>query len=474
MQAGIRSRPELVSGVPEDLVAALDLIEQSFNVDKFSLKRITDHFAAELEKGLTAEGGDIPMYVTWVMGYPTGKEEGRFLILDLGGTKLRIMDARLIGDGGGMDMTQQRFTVPDNIKVGMADDLWDYVAQCVQIFLETHPWNDERSDPLPLAFAFSYPIVQSSVKSGVLQRWTKDFSVSGVEGHDVVAQLESALERKKIPVKVAALTNDATGTLIASAYQDKEVKIGCISSTGCNAAYMEAIGSIPKTKDCGVPDDALVAINTEYGAFDNTRRVLPRTEYDKRLDRGSAHPGEQQFEKMVAGLYLGELIRLVILELYNSQLLFVGQNLGWLAEPRTIDTSFLSVLEEDISESMDDIRKALWSMGINAAPHELKVCRYLAELVGTRVARLFACGTAAICKKQGIERCHVGVDGSVFSHYASYGKRATQALREIFDTPAGSEDPIQYKYYPDGSGVGAALIAALAVERSDGVLLMRR
>jgi hexokinase len=270
------------------------------------------------------------------------------------------------------------------------------------------------------------------------------------------------------------LINDTVGTLFAAAYGDREAKIGSIASTGCNAAYMEEIGAIPKIQGCGLPSDSLVAVNTEYGAFDNSRRILPRTRFDDEIDRTSAHPGQQLYEKMVAGSYLGEMLRLVMLELHEAKLLFVRQDVSCLRQPNALDSSIFPTLEEDTTACLEGVRKCLWEkLGVDPAPHELKTCRYLAELVGTRAARLYSCGIAAICKKRNIVRCHVGVDGSIFGHYENYRKRAALALRDIFAWPDDIEDPIVFGFYKDGSGVGAAVIAALAVERSDGTLLSR-
>lgn len=47
-----------------------------------------------------------------------------------------------------------------------------------------------------MAFTFSFPVDQKSVRSGILQHWTKNFNVSGVVGHDVVPQLEEELAKK--------------------------------------------------------------------------------------------------------------------------------------------------------------------------------------------------------------------------------------------------------------------------------------
>lgn len=63
---------------------------------------------------------------------------------------------------------------------------------------------------------------------------------------------------QNVPVKLVALINDTTGTLIASAYVEQATRVGVIFGTGCNAAYMERVGNIPKIKDLGLPEDALV------------------------------------------------------------------------------------------------------------------------------------------------------------------------------------------------------------------------
>jgi hypothetical protein len=69
---------------------------------------------------------------------------------------------------------------------------------------------------------------------------------------------------QKVPVTLVALINDTTGTMIASSYVDQSTRAGIIFGTGCNAAYMERIGNIPKIKDLGLPEDELMAINCEW------------------------------------------------------------------------------------------------------------------------------------------------------------------------------------------------------------------
>lgn len=122
---------------------------------------------------------------------------------------------------------------------------------------------------------------------------------------------------------------------------------------------------------------------------------------------------------------------------------------------------------ENLSETLDIFHTQL---GLKCNKPELELIRRLAELIGTRSARLSACGVAAICKKKGYKTAHVGADGSVFNKYPHFKARGAQALREILDWGEKKggrkeKDPVEIMAAEDGSGVGAALIAALTIKR---------
>ena len=410
------------------------------------------------------------MNPTWVMDFPDGYETGTFLALDMGGTNLRVCEIILPEEKGEFDIIQSKYRMPEELKTGTSEELWEYIADCIQQFIEYHHEveNLEKLDKIPLGFTFSFPATQNYIDNGILQRWTKGFDISGVEGKDVAPLFEAALAKRKLPVRLSALINDTTGTLIASAYTDDTTRIGCIFGTGCNAAYMENCGSVPKIASYNLPPDMPIAINCEYGAFDNEHVVLPRTSYDIIIDKDSPRPGQQAFEKMIAGLYLGELFRLVLVDLHDNKSckVFQGQDISKLRGAYTLDSSFLSMIEEDPFENLTETGDLFFrELGIKANKPELELCRRLAELIGTRAARLSACGVAAICKKKNIETCHVGADGSVFNKYPHFKARGAVALREILDWEKGEKDPISILAAEDGSGVGAALIAALTIKR---------
>lgn len=73
------------------------------------------------------------------------------------------------------------------------------------------------------------------------------------------------------------------------------------------------------------------------------------TPYDNILDRLSINPKYQTFEKLISGMYLGEILRLVVLSLVDAvpePLLFKGKSTTSLNDHYGIDTAFMSHVEE--------------------------------------------------------------------------------------------------------------------------------
>ena len=90
---------------------------------------------------------------------------------------------------------------------------------------------------------------------------------AGVVGQDAVKLLNDAIERLgDLNVKVVAILNDTTGTLVKGYYDNKSTGIGLILGTGCNGAYLESAKKVVNW--CGDRRDAKeVIIDPEFGAF---------------------------------------------------------------------------------------------------------------------------------------------------------------------------------------------------------------
>ncbi|CCH61074.1 hypothetical protein TBLA_0E00110 [Henningerozyma blattae CBS 6284] len=458
-----------MADVPQNLKDQIHALETIFTVSDAKLKAVTKHFIGELDKGLSKTGGTIPMIPGWVMDYPTGKESGDFLAIDLGGTNLRVVLVKLGGDRT-FDTTQSKYKLPGPMRVTKnRDELFAFIADSLKSFVDEQ-FPEGVSSPIPLGFTFSFPASQNKINEGVLQTWTKGFDIPNVEGHDVIPLLQEQLEKRKIPINVVALINDTTGTLVASLYSDSETKMGVIFGTGVNGAYYEVVKDIEKLDGKladDIPASSPMAINCEYGSFDSEHAILPRTKYDVIIDEQSPRPNQQAFEKMSSGYYLGELLRLVLVELHEQGFIFKNQDVSKLNTPYIMDTSYPSRIEDDPFENLENTDELFQAdLGIETSTVERKLIRRVSELIGTRAARLAVCGIAAICQKRGYETGHIAADGSVYNLYPDFKQRAAEGLASIYDwTMPMEEHPIKIVPAEDGSGAGAAIIAALTQKR---------
>ena len=114
----------------------------------------------------------------------------------MGGTNLRVCEVKLPEDPGEFDILQSKYRFPEELKQGTADELWEYIVDCLQAFIDANHTEGRSMKTLPLGFTFSYPAHQDYIDPAVLQRWTKGFDIDGVEGHDVFRQFGAALKKR--------------------------------------------------------------------------------------------------------------------------------------------------------------------------------------------------------------------------------------------------------------------------------------
>lgn len=463
----------------------------------------------------------IPTYVTAV---PTGKEQvsmllsednsadcmqGLYLAVDLGGTNFRVCSIRLNGDTT-FSLTQSKVAIPHELMVAKTSkELFSFLAKQIENFLRTHHtehfeaslqrkltnsneagYRDE--EVFQLGFTFSFPVHQVGINKGNLLRWTKGFDIHETVGQDVCGLLQTEIDLLKLPVKVAALVNDTVGTLMARSYTSPNkttTLLGAIFGTGTNGAYVEKLDKVKKM-ELVAPEAEYdrstgeMIINTEWGSFDNHLSVLPNTPYDKALDEESVNPGIQMFEKRVSGMFLGEILRRALLSLRSRAKvqLFRDDNSGTndmksttniaddslLYKQWGIDTSFLSIVQEDKSDGYRLVKQALErDLKVDAASTEdAEAVKIIVEAIGKRAARLSAVAIGAVVVSTGRlatdDVVDIGVDGSLVEYYPGFEGYIREALREIQEIGTEGEKRIRIGIAKDGSGVGAALIALVA------------
>ncbi|KAI9346648.1 hexokinase-domain-containing protein [Pilaira anomala] len=449
-----------IDGTPEQQEMMHKLFHQ-FNLTTDKARIIIEQFVEEMKKGLDHEGATVPMIPSFVTGRPTGEEKGKYLALDLGGTNLRVCEFELKGNGE-FSVHQQKYVVAEELKTGDMRRLCDFIADCVDNFI-TEYGTHHIQDKLQLGFTFSFPVNQTDINRGTLMHWTKGFNCSNAINKDVVIMLQDSFLRKNISVHVAALVNDTVGTLMANAYRHPQTSMGIILGTGTNAAYYEKLSNIKKWRGGEQVFEEMV-VNMEWGAFDLERRVLPMTMYDNKLDRKSINPRQQLFEKMISGMYLGEIVRNAMLHMVDQLALFNGQSSVTLNKQWGFETAYMSTMVVDESENLEKIRHILEET-LLIPPTTLgdrQIVKHICIAVGRRAARLSACGVAAVLAHTGeLEKgANVAIDGSVYEFFPNFQNYLVDTLDELFGTEVAKG--IHFSLARDGSGFGAAMIAMMA------------
>lgn len=473
------------SDAPQPIRDVLDSIEKQFELSDEKLKEITAHFVKMYQLGLQHGHEPMAMIPTFVTAVPNGSETGTFMAVDLGGTNFRVCEVTLHGEHK-FSLKQRKFKVTEELKTGPAEDLFDYMATCVGDFLK-ELGNVPEEESLHLGLTFSFPVEQTALGAGRLLTWTKGFSATGAIGNDVVQLLQDSLDKKRVACNCVALVNDTVGTLLTRGYLTGSCFLGAIFGTGTNGAYVEDMSSITKLKKKDFKDQSKMIVNTEWGAFDNARYVLPVTRWDNALDRTSINPRYQAFEKLISGMYLGEIARNILIYLIDlpaipgsnppQYYLFKGHSTKKLNTQYGFDTELLSKIKEDSTPGA--IRALLVEeMGFvtyQISDLDAEIVAWVCDKVASRSAALSATAVAATliqCKFVELggtpganspdKSLELGVDGSLVEFYPGFEATMRRALRAIVGEKM--ERMVNVGMAKDGSGVGAALCALVAAK----------
>lgn len=116
------------------------------------------------------------MIPTFVFGWPTGKERGDYLAVDLGqsrssrfihpsfskyhlgGTNLRVCLVTLQGEGK-FEITQSKYRLSEEQKQEDGQKLFDFCAECLKTFIDSNikEGTIKEGQELPLGFTVSIP-----------------------------------------------------------------------------------------------------------------------------------------------------------------------------------------------------------------------------------------------------------------------------------------------------------------------------
>jgi hexokinase len=470
--------------------ALLQHYREKMLVSGEKLREIRDEFEHQIRLGLEAHGqSTLMMLPTMIDILPTGSESGVFYSLDFGGTNFRVVTITLskranrVGD---VDMKSYPFT--PEMKKGPVEALFDTMAGKLVDFAQECGHDPQGADAPVVGFCFSFPVDQTSVSSGRIVAWTKGFENTGAVGSDPVKLLQDALHRQGMNAKVKVLINDTVGVMAAGRYMNPDAMIGLILGTGTNACYAENVSRVKTLPADYKPNGPLMCINTEWGNFSSP--VLPRLDEDLALDADSVNPGEMIFEKLISGMYLGELACRIMLKLAREGSLFGGRvPEALIGPPWAFNAGDVAFIHSDETHDLSFTAARLsqkFGLDIDTIPYGCRRnVKYVCKLVGQRAANLVGTAIAALVRHTGrdmpsthlgsngaisetagdIPHTVVSADGSLILKYDKFRLAVKVALAQI----CGKEvaEKVEIKKTEDGSSIGAACLAACAAQTAD-------
>jgi hexokinase len=420
---------------------------------------------------------------------PSGQETGTYISLDVGGSTFRVAIITLRGREGQpspMCIEHMRtFRIDERIRRLPSTQFFDWMAGSIQATLETQSRDWPADQPVPMGLAWSFPIEQTSHRSGKMQGMGKGFAChEDTIGMDLGTLIEAACAKRQMNVRVKAIVNDSSATLLSQAYLDPATSMGLILGTGTNAAAYLPISSMGLSK-FGKRDRSWfesadkVITNTELSMFG--RSILPETRWDEILNREHQHPDFQPLEYMTTGRYLGELLRLIIVEAVETGELFDGNMPLALKQSYTLDTHTLARLEQDKSSDLSDsISMIETTFGLKVSPsaQEVAFLRAAAEAISYRASAYIAVAVHALWALQkdvdinpvtvtGSPKTSIACNGSVILKYPGFKSRCEDLLRQMIQEGSAARattatESIVLEPTEEAAIYGAAVAVALA------------
>ncbi|KNG81646.1 hexokinase-1 [Aspergillus nomiae NRRL 13137] len=441
------------------------------------------------------QSSPVSMLPSYNHALPSGTEKGTFLALDVGGSTFRVALIELRGNGD-MDILRVNSSpIDEQVKLLEGTLFFDWMAEKIDSMLsQVGAQYGRESAPLSMGLSWSFPVEQTSINSGLVIQMGKGFLCSnGTVGQELGDLIVKSCHKRSLNLQMGAIVNDSSATLLSRAYVDPKTRMSLILGTGTNMAiHFPTRSWFDYAKH--------VIINSELSMFGG--KVLPMSRWDDVINRTHLRPDYQPLEYMITGRYLGEIIRLIIVEAVETAHLFGGELPRSMRDAYSFDTSIVAAIEADSSASFSSSAALLQKEHtFHRAPSvdDLKFLRRICEIVSNRSAgylataihsmwclrneaefpEVTASATSSIKETQEvtvIESEHpqsltIACDGSVINKYPGFRNRCQGYINQLLQETNASKGTLDATPSPSvrlepaaESGIlGAAVAVAVAV-----------
>lgn len=169
---------------------------------------------------------------------------------------------------------------------------------------------------------------------------------------------------------------------------------------------------------------------------------------------------------MISGMYIGEIVRRVLMSLIKEKLLFVGQRAPELLfEKNSFMAKYVSEIDTEHRNDFYFIKKTFkrhFDCKIKDST-DMKIIKMVNSRVSHRAAHLAAVGCATILNRMERSMTAIAYDGTLIRKHPYFLLWMCEKIKQLTN-PKFNFRLIEST---DGSGRGAAIVAAVAAKRKN-------
>ncbi|CAK9436730.1 uncharacterized protein LODBEIA_P12520 [Lodderomyces beijingensis] len=456
------------------------------NLSRHSQLSLEDFKTSLAENGLSM----LPNYSIC----PTGEESGSYLVIDLGGSTLRIgivdisPDLKLARNKRVKVLVEDKWIISNEYK-NIDFAFFKFIGSKIMDILSRQTSID-LSSLIKVGITWSFPLETTNYNNGNILHVSKGYTVDAeVHGKDLKFLLESTLWNEfHVKIDVRSILNDSLAVYSAGSFLDDKMKLAMVLGTGFNMCCSLQANS--ETMHESKLIDEKILFNTELSLFGQHLCQDFTTKYDAVIDArlqfakkhnfrsySTLDPTDnsvfQPYELMTSGRYLPELCRLVVADLYNGGEIFANFSQEEMVKILTLpydgfEGEIMCFVDEskDLEAIGDKIRQYYgWSKSI--AHSDVEKLKSITSSVIKRAA--FFVANAILSFIQLLQEYNkqdnfqgmltIGYVGSVLTYFHNYRNLVTSYVNSSKEAKTSGYE-IQLKLIDNSSIIGAAIGAA--------------
>jgi len=206
------------------------------------------------------------------------------------------------------------------------------------------------------------------------------------------------------------------------------------------------------------------------------KNIFPTTRWDTALNASHMRPNYQPLEYLIAGGYISEIVRLIMVEAADTAGLYWGQLPQSLRTIYSLDTRTLAMIELDTTPFLMASRSMLREKHAsrNAPSYsDAEFIRAVTRRVTSRSIAYFTAGVHALSSlleeldveaglPNPLDHISIGCDGSIINKYPGYMARAQAGLDELRKQEGSRRKKIILEETQNSAVLGAGVAAAMA------------